>query len=209
MRLYCPPPTLSPLPYLIDFEIDKYGGSVYDTHWEIEMPGKGGSGRRVHDEERGGAKRRRSDEECTQSEHTGRSRRQCWGIPNNTCFAFIRLIRSASRSCEGNQRSDETDEVGQGKRIQNRAPGESLGNPHKSEDDGESLGNPKHRQLPKKTRRSAKDDSVRKEPRQHRRTATPGTGPKGRSEMPEITTTDDFTLGLASVRVPLGLGVRT
>lgn len=46
MRLYCPPPTLSPLPYLIDFEIDKYGGSVYDTHWEIEMPGKGGSGPR-------------------------------------------------------------------------------------------------------------------------------------------------------------------
>ena len=41
MRLYCSPTAVSPLPYLVDFEIARYGGSVYDTHWEIEMPSKG------------------------------------------------------------------------------------------------------------------------------------------------------------------------
>ena len=50
--------------------------------------------RRASEAERSDAKR---SEECTKKMHRETDvRRQCWGIPNNTCFAFIRLIRSTS-----------------------------------------------------------------------------------------------------------------
>lgn len=39
MRLYRSP-TVSLLPYLVDFEIENYNDSVYHTRWAIEMPGK-------------------------------------------------------------------------------------------------------------------------------------------------------------------------
>ncbi|KAK7686662.1 hypothetical protein QCA50_010262 [Cerrena zonata] len=39
MRIYRSP-TVSLLPYLVDFEIENYNDSVYHTRWAIEMPGK-------------------------------------------------------------------------------------------------------------------------------------------------------------------------
>ena len=105
--------------------------------------------RRASEAERSDAKR---SEECTRKMHRETDvRRQCWGIPNNTCFAFIRLIRSTSIVAEATGGTPRRKEFRGVRRTKSKAPGESLGNPNESEElpkktkketPGESLGNP-------------------------------------------------------------------
>ena len=44
MRLYCSP-TVTHIPYLIDFDIKNYSSSVYHTHWAIDILDKKGNTR--------------------------------------------------------------------------------------------------------------------------------------------------------------------
>ena len=146
--------------------------------------------RRASEAERSDAKR---SEECTRKMHRETDvRRQCWGIPNNTCFAFIRLIRSTSIVAEATGGTPRRKEFRGVRRTKAKRRGNPWGIPTNPRNfrrrprgrrRGNPWGIPMPRQLPEKTRRVLqRRQRAKRSPTTPSAQQTPRTGPEVRSK---------------------------